>query len=126
MESGTGSRVRAICLKETHSHNPQSNKSDYFSVPLHLISGPDPDQNATFLFSIYPQRRLPFLPHPRSCPSCSFCVFGRTSHKNLSLCSAVTGDFDQHPGCLHKGQFCFPIPCCHFENKRCVGFKHKN
>lgn len=126
MESGTGSMARASPLKETHSHTPLSKTTHYFSVLLHLISGPDLDLNARFGFSIYSQHHRLFHPHPGSCPGSSSCDFGRMILLNSSLCCGVTGDFDRHPGCLHTGQLCFQIPCCHFEKKSCVEFKHKN
>lgn len=125
MESGTGSMVRWSPLKETRSHSPLSKMSDYFSVPLHLISGPDLDLSARFEFLIYSQYSCLFLPHPGSCPGSSFCAFGRTIHGNLSWYSGVTGDSDRHPGCLHMSQLCFQIPCCHLEKKCCVELKHK-
>lgn len=123
MESGTGSMVRVNSLKETHSHSPLNKMTHYFSVSLHRISGPDQGLNARFWFSIYSQHSCLF--HPHSCPGSSFCVFGRLILGNLSLYPEGTGDLDQHPGCLHAAQWHFQIPCCHFEKKFCVEFKHK-
>lgn len=120
MDSGTGSMVTLSGLKETHSHSPPSTTTQYSSVPLHRIVGPDPDLNARFWFSIYSQHRRLFLPHPGPCPGRSVCVSGGRMLWNLSLYFGGTGDFDQHPGCLHTDRLGFLIPCCHSEKKCCV------
>lgn len=124
MESGNGSKVRQSPLNETHSHSNLSTTTDYFSAHLRPIFGLDLDLNARFGSSIYSQHCCLFYPHPGSCPGCSFSVFARTILANLSLYSVVTGDFDQYPGCLHSGQLCFQIPCCHFK-KCCIKFRYK-
>lgn len=124
MESGNVNMVRVSAL-ETHSHSPLNKTIHYFSVPLHLICGPDQDLNSRFGFLIYFQHWCLFYLHPGSCPGRSYRVFARMTLENLSLYSGGTDDLDQHLGYLRTGQRQFQIPCCHFGKKCHVKFKNK-